>query len=1292
MVPPDARAAVARRAESRYGQAAPAHHAARRRSMAMRTLLYRLIGTVTSIRPEETTAVALMFAYSFLAMTSYNIVKPLTRSQFIAALGSDNLPYVLFVAGMLIGAVMHLYSRAVRRLPPRHVIPVTQAAIIGILVLFWGLLQTGAGWVTVAFYFFGLILGILLISQFWTLANDVFDARQAKRLFGFIGGGASLGGALGAGITAVVVEEVGSEQLVLVSAATLAACTGIVLLLLRRHPVGEAAEFDAPAGGGGRDVLRFLSQSRPLQVLALAVACAAAGAAVVDQQLNMAAEAMRGDRGGDGIAALLAAVTAYLSLAGFVVQVALISRIHRSAGIGVALLLLPLGFSASAALILLTGTLWAVAGARVLSSTLRYTLDKTTREVLFVPLPAELRRRVKPFIDVTMDRFAKALTALLLLALIQPWGFGLDWRELSYASLAITGLWIAVAIRARREHLRSFRASIDARTITPDAVATRAGEAATIETLVEELSNPDPAAVLYAIEMLEALDKPNLITPLLLRHESGPIRVRALRALASGRSRVAHRWKDAVQRMTRDDDVDVRAAAIETLASLSDQDAAAVMSGHLDDPEPRVAVAAAAALARSGREPDVLLAAATFRKLIEDTRDAGAAGRREAAPALARIKTDDPRFRALLATLLHDHRADVVLEAIRSARALGASDGLFLPGLLSRLAHRNLKHAARATLAAYGEAGIPALRYTLENPHEQVWVRRHIPSTLALLPHQAAMDALVGSLETSDRFLRYKVIAAIERLRRNHPPLTVPRGEIESFLLKESTRYCNVLTLGNNLFRHAPAPDDARSERAHGVERRNPDRAAVPAPRDTLLERALRELLDRSRDRIYRLLGILHEVGDVAAARRAIEAGDPRRRARALEYLDNVLPGSVRRRILPLIDETPLSAKVEHANGLLGTRPRDLEDTLAQLMYDTNPVIAATAIHFVVEHAPETLVGDLEWVNDHPAATDRHVNDAASWALSLRTPGRPSTPAAVDRLPTVELANRLGRIPIFEFVSVDELFRVIDSGRQVWYAAGQPVHTEGAAEAVDLLIEGSVRRSVTGGGDTLHAPGVLGLEEVLQGAPTTEPTWADEPCVCLRIKAADFVAMVSDDDRLAQGLFRLLLPPRDGRDDRGPAHLPAVTLPQTPLQPFDEAMLLRRHPLFGRAAAAELLALVGAARRLSLEDGEVLFPGDAPAALCLVLEGALRLESDGAAPIVAGPGGTLLVAETLAGAPAGWRTTAQGSCRVLRAERDDVFTVLSDRVDLLQDLFTGALADGGSAPRGSMSARGGGVA
>ncbi len=1257
----------------------------------MRALLHRMLGFVTSIRADETAPAALMFAYSFLAMTSYNILKPITRSQFITALGADNLPYVLFVAGILIGVVMHVYTNAVRRVPRQHVVPVTQGVIVGLLVVFWALLRTGAAWVTVAFYFFGLILGILLISQFWTLANDIFDARQAKRLFGFIGGGASLGGALGAGMTAAIVEEVGSEQLVLVSAVALAACAGIVLLLLRRHRVGEQTEFDASEQGvGSREAVSLLSESRPLQVLALTVGCAAAGAAVVDQQLNMAAEALRGDGGGDSIAAFLAQITAYLSIAGFIVQIALVSRIHRSAGIGVALLLLPIGFSASAALILFTGALWAVAGARVLGSTLRYTVDKTTREVLFIPLPTELRHRVKPFIDVTMDRIAKAVTAVLLLLLVQPWGLGLDWRQLSYASLAITGLWIVVSIRARREYLRSFRASIDARAITPDAVATSAGEAATVETLVEELSNPDETGVLYAIEMLEAMDKPHLVTPLLLRHESPSVRVRVLNALASGRSRLAERWQGVVERMVHDDDVDVRAAALTALASLANREAPAVglrrgvdggfragpgvpvprgtadtMAGHLDDPEPGVAVAAAAVLARSREEGDVRLAVSTFQRLIDDTRDTAAAGRREAARALARTGTEDPRFRVLLVPLLHDHKVDVVLEAIRSARALGVSDGLFLPGLISRLGHRTLKHAARETLVGFGDEAIPALRYALENPHEHIWVKRHIPSTLALLPTRASMDALVSSLENADGFLRYKVITAIESIRRNHPALVAPRPAIEALLMQESTLYCNVLTLRHNLLDHAPAPHH------------------------TLLERALEERLQRILDRMYRLVGVLHEVGDVTAARRAMERGDGKRRAHAIEYLDNLLRGGVRKRIMPLIDETPVQAKVDHANHQIRTRPRDLQDTLAQLIHDADPVIAATAIHFAVGRVPGALTDDLEWVDAHRSSTHPSVSDTAAWALSKRNAAAGGVAPGTGGLPPVELVERLSRTPIFEFVSVDNLFRAIESGQQVRYAARQGVGREGATVAVELLIEGGIDFSTAdNGGGHLKAPAILGLEEVLQGAPTTRRTWAREPSVCIRIEAADFMAMVSEDILLAQGLFRFLLAP-GGRHDGVPAHRPAAGIPSDTLQPFDKAMLLRQHPLLARAAPSDLVALLAVGREVSFREGETLFRGDDLASLGLLLDGVLQLESDGAEPVTVGPGGTLLVAEMLAGASAGWRARAVRGGRILRAERDDVFMVLSERIDLLQDFFSGVLsttaftpAERGDAPSG----------
>ena len=69
-----------------------------------------------------------------------------------------------------------------------------------------------------------------------------------------------------------------------------------------------------------------------------------------------------------------------------------------------------------------------------------------------------------------------------------------------------------------------------------------------------------------------------------------------------------------------------------------------------------------------------------------------------------------------------------------------------------------------------------------------------------------------------------------------------------------------------------------------------------------------------------------------------IEQGEARRRAAAVEYLDNLLGGVVRKRVMPILDDSPLSDKVRYANLVLKSRPRDLEDTLAQLVHEDDPV------------------------------------------------------------------------------------------------------------------------------------------------------------------------------------------------------------------------------------------------------------------------------------------------------------------------------------------------------------------
>jgi AAA family ATP:ADP antiporter len=1218
----------------------------------------RLLDKVVTFRTGEAATAWLMFAYSFLAMTSYNIVKPITRSKTIDQLGAENLPYILLGAGVLIGFIMQLHSQAGRRLPRRAIIPATLGGLVALLVAFWFLFRTGATWVSVAFYVFGLLFGILTISQFWTLANDVYDARQARRLFGFIYGGGCLGAALGAALTAFTVRHVGTNNLMLASAAVLVACFAIVTTILRRHPSVEPSAAAEERGVGGIEVFRLLRESRHLRVIALLIGFAAVGGNLIEQQLNMAADEQKTTE--DAIAAFLATVTVYLSLAGFVVQIGLTSRIHRTLGLAFALLLVPVSLGGTAFLILMTGTLWSAAVARVLNTSLRYTVDKTTREILFLPLSSDLKHRAKPFVDVTMDRFAKAAAALMALVLIKPWGAGLDWRQLSYASLALVAIWVVAALLARREYLTTFRRSLDARTMEPETVRLEVADATTIDTLIAGLSNPDETAVLYAIEMLETLDKRHLITPLLLHHESPRVRARVLAVLELADPDQADAWIPAVHRMLKDPDAGVRAAAVRALAVLRKEEAATVMLGYLNDAEPRVVVTAAAALADSGRPADAAAADAALSRLIADTRAAAAPGRRDAAAALAGVA--NPAFRSLLVPLIHDPDIEVAREAIRSARAIGPSDLLFVPALVSLLGHRVLKATAREALVSYGESIVPFLAHVLADPHEYPWVRRHVPATLAHIPSQASLDALAGGIGDRDGFLRFKVIEAIETLRRGHAELAAPTKAVEALVVRETARYYEYLTLRYNL-----------------VERDAVSRTA-------LLIRALDDKLARGLDRAYRLLGLLYPWKDIEAARDGVERGDARRRASALEYLDNILSGAIRRRVMPILDDAPLADKVRHANSVLKTRARDLDETLAQLVHDDDGVISACAIAYVQSKRPSAaLLGDLEHVMTHRSG-EPLVVDAASWTLASHGPNGGRRPGSAGPA-VIALVDRLRAIPLFAFVSIDELVRIAGAARKVRHVPGSLLYEKGApADEVHFLLEGAVRVAPDGRAPVeIAAPAALNFEDMLEGRPLGHSIEAVDRGFGLTLGASAFLTLVSDNIAIARGLFRMLLA-SPGAADWAAVHRPASTdagggAPRPgPLAAMEKALILRQTPLFGRATVNQLMDLVAITREDALASGSVLLGGADPPAVYHVLGGAVRLEGNGT-PLVIGPGSTVGVAETLTDTP-GRRVVVVRDGRALRLERDELFEVLADHSDLLQGVFSGALAARGASGGG----------
>jgi hypothetical protein len=283
----------------------------------------------------------------------------------------------------------------------------------------------------------------------------------------------------------------------------------------------------------------------------------------------------------------------------------------------------------------------------------------------------------------------------------------------------------------------------------------------------------------------------------------------------------------------------------------------------------------------------------------------------------------------------------------------------------------------------------------------------------------------------------------------------------------------------------------------------------------------------------------------------------------------------------------------------------------------------------------------------------------------------------------VELADRLARLPLFKITTVDELFRIAGTGRQVRHEPGRTIY-EAGLRATDLqfLLDGDVTRvpvdedGTPGTAEEIAGPVSLGFDEVFEGVPQKATVKASGIAICLSLPNEQFLGLLSENTELAQGVFRMLLDTHGGtawgQVLRNVAHPPSAARLRDGLQAIEKVLVLEEMPVFSRASSDQLAALASITREVKFVEGEELFgAGDAPA-IHIVLEGELSLEPmDGGTPMSAGAGDCTGVYETLGGLDqTGWRGHVTRGGVALRVEREALFDLLADQIDLLQGLFS----------------------
>jgi len=873
------------------------------------------------VRPGEGLPVLLTFLYIAVVVAAYLLAKPIRNGLFLRQYGPYYLVYVYAAVPIALSVFVPLYSRAAARIGSRVLTAATLLFFATNVLLFWYAFSFHPFTLLPGvFYVWVNCFGIIAPVQAWSFANALFDTRQAKRLFGLIGAGASFGAIAGGLLARFLVGPVGGTvNMLLVLGGLIVSGAVIVSIANARIPRKGVSRSTRPARQPFADTMGQIHASPYLRLMAAMVFLVAIATQWTAFQLSVVANARFGGDA-DRLTEFFGTFNFALGTTSFLLQLFVTGPALRRFGLALTVLVLPLSLGFGTTLILLSPALWSVLVTNGFDQGFRFSLDKASYELLYLPIPPAQRVPLKTAIDIVVNRIADGCGALLLglctkgFALVP--GLGLGLRGTSAINLGLIGVWGVVAWRLRSEYVRTIHDSIHQHRLDTERAASTTIERSAAEALRAKLAGGQATEVRYALSLLEVQHSRSWLPSLrlLLTHPEPDIRRRALALLrAAGDREIAVTCVE----LLKDADVGVRTEALLYLSREMHVDPLAQIQKLGDFEDYSIRASMAAFLASPGPTQNLVAARALIEAMVSATGAAGARERTEAARLIALVPDE---FLDLLGRLIQDPDVTVAREAIRSARAV-ARDELIEP-LLAILGRDELTDEAATALALYGNALVPEIERRLRDEGAPIDPRRELPTVLVRIGTPEAEQALIGSLLQADVTLRHRVIASLNKLRTVHPEVRLDPSTINLLLAAEiAGHYRSYQVLG---------PLKARL-----------------TEEDPVLQ-AMQRAMEQELDRIFRLMALLLPHVGLHDAYIGLRSKDELIRANALELLDNVLSPDLRQVLVPLLDsQVPTAERIEIANRLVGAPLDSPEQAVATLLSSEDPWLRSSAIYAV---------------------------------------------------------------------------------------------------------------------------------------------------------------------------------------------------------------------------------------------------------------------------------------------------------------------------------------------------------
>ena len=858
---------------------------------------------VFDLKKEELNKTLLLQLNIFIIITTLLIVKPTINSLFLSELTSDALPlgYVFTAIFAIVGS--YFYDKALEKYTLNIIIDRTIIGSVISLILFAITFNFNLanGFLLYIPYVWVAIFGLLTASQFWILANLVYNIREAKRVFGFIGAGAIAGGIFGGYLTSLLTNFLDTEDLLFVAGVLLSFCIPITRYIWK-HEVVKLNTFQVALRSDPKteSPFKLIKQSKLLKLIAIVIGISVLIAKLVDYQYSDYASRLIEDQ--EKLTSFFGFWFSTLSVISLLIQLFLTQRIVGTFGVGKSLLWLPSGILIGSILLLILPQLWVVVFIKVVDGSLKQSVNKAATELLSIPIPIDIKKKTKTFTDVVVDSIATGMAGFILIFFIN--GLDLASTYISLIIIVLISIWLYFIYHLRKEYIVSFKNLLEISTVKKEKNNKQEIKVTSIvDTVIRVLKEGSENQKLHMLQKTLEVKDERFFTAIKnqLNHPSSKIQALVIENLYFLKT---ENLSSQIESKIHDNDQQVTTAAFRYLLKHYNKNTVELFNKYLYSGDNTIANASLIGLSQELRNNQSLQNRFSLENKIQkaltqyselNSQDEKSYKIQAILEAIGNAKVE--RYYDVLKTQLKSDNLQILNTAILSASK--TLDIQFIDTIISYLSGKETRKNALEALISYGEPIIDIITEKIKSESIELEDATYAVLVIENFASQKAISALIKLTSETEHTVKIEAIEALRRLKWKFDHLQIKDRFIVDKILDECHLYQNTLSvIHSQIVIHYKKKEN------------KPDFKEVDEARKGLIN-LLEQRLDRQLQRIFRFLGIKYPPHDVDPILNTILKGKEEQRMHAIEFLENILDNQLKKELIPVAESILIGIRSE---------------------------------------------------------------------------------------------------------------------------------------------------------------------------------------------------------------------------------------------------------------------------------------------------------------------------------------------------------------------------------------------